>query len=116
MRQNQNLDLIAKNIQIKKKSKVTIQNELEFVSADCELQKQITYSEIERLGEEIRRMRAEEDGGISLQKQKIGLVQKSVMEYECFMQLQMDNFIKKKIPLQIEKEKLSKDIHECSLT
>lgn len=43
IKQNENLDLIAKNIEIKKKSKCSIENELNSIIQECELQKNITY-------------------------------------------------------------------------
>jgi len=51
VKQNQQLDLIAKNIEIKKKSRVNIENDLHSISKECELQKNITYAEVERLNE-----------------------------------------------------------------
>lgn len=66
IKQNENLDLIAKNIEIKKKSKCSIENELNSIIQECELQKNITYQQIERLSEETRKMKAEADGGINI--------------------------------------------------
>jgi hypothetical protein len=46
MKQNQHLDLIAKNIEIKKKSKISIERDLETISQECQQQKEVTYAEI----------------------------------------------------------------------
>jgi hypothetical protein len=43
MQQSQTLDLIAKNTEIKKKSKSNIENDLASITHECELQKNITY-------------------------------------------------------------------------
>jgi hypothetical protein len=43
-RQNQQLDLISKNIEIKRKSKISIDNDLRAVDDECEIHKHITYS------------------------------------------------------------------------
>jgi hypothetical protein len=43
LQQSQVLDLIAKNTEIKKKSKVNIENDLASITYGCELQKNITY-------------------------------------------------------------------------
>lgn len=43
LQQNQSLDLIAKNTEIKKKSKNSIEADLASIAHECELQKNITY-------------------------------------------------------------------------
>jgi hypothetical protein len=106
LQQNQALDLIAKNIEIKKKSKNNLENDLASITHECELQKNITYQEIERLNEETRKMKAEEDGGINIEREKLKLARKNRLDYECYMQNQMGNFIKAKMPLQLEMERL----------
>jgi hypothetical protein len=80
------------------------------VRTDCELQKDVTYAEIERLSEETSRMRAEEDGGLNLAKEKLKLSQKQVLDYECYMQAQMGEFIKRKLPLQFEIDSLRREV------
>lgn len=110
LRQNQQLDLIAKNTEIKKKSKANIETDLQTVRSDCELQKDVTYAEIERLSEETSRMRAEEDGGLNLAREKLKLAQKQLLDYECYMQAQMGEFIKRKLPLQLEIDALRQQL------
>jgi hypothetical protein len=104
--QNRQLDLIAKNREIKKKSRGNIENELQVVSRECELRKNVTCVEMERLGEEVRRMQTEEDGGLGLEKGRVRAAQRETLDFECYMQSRMGDFIKRKIPLRMEIERL----------
>lgn len=51
-------------------------------------------------------MKAEEDGGINIEREKLKLAERNRLDYECFMQSQMGAFIKAKMPLQLEIETL----------
>ena len=51
-------------------------------------------------------MKAEQDGGINIEKERLKLAEKNILDYECYMQSQMGGFIKTKMPLQLEIERL----------
>ena len=51
-------------------------------------------------------MKAEQDGGINIEKEKLKLAERNRLDYQCYMQSQMGSFIKNKIPLQLSIEKL----------
>lgn len=51
-------------------------------------------------------MKAEQDGGINIEKERLKLAEKNRIDYECYMQSQMGGFIKTKMPLQLEIERL----------
>lgn len=104
--QKRQLDLIAKNREIKKKSKSNIENELQVVGRECELQKNVTYAEVERLREEVRKMQAEEDSGLGLERARVRAAERATLDFECHMQSRMGDFIRSKLPLQIEIERL----------
>ena len=46
-------------------------------------------------------MKAEQDGGINIEKEKLKLAERNRLDYQCYMQSQMGSFIKTKMPLQL---------------
>ena len=79
-KQNKQLDLIAKNREIKKKTKNHLTNEIALLQAEIDLHKEITEDEIERLKAETKRMRTEEDGGVKLAKEKLKIAQQNTLQ------------------------------------
>ena len=60
-------------------------------------------------------MKAEQDGGINIEKEKLKLAERNRLDYQCYMQSQMGSFIKTKIPLQLSIEKLKQAIANFEL-
>lgn len=49
MKQNNKLDLMLKNIELKKKTKINLENEIASIEAELELHKEVTEEKLDRI-------------------------------------------------------------------
>ena len=49
MKQNNKLDLMLKNIELKKKTKINLENEIASIEAELELHKEVTEGKLDRI-------------------------------------------------------------------
>ena len=99
--QNQ-LSHIAKNMDIKRKTKNTLAGEIAAIGNECQSLTPPTHQQLDGLWEEIRGLQVEKDGGVQLEREKYEQARKKTLAAECAMQGRMGEFIKAKLTLHAE--------------